>query len=60
MDASLTADSAAGLTEEQVRERLEQDGYNELPSSKRRSSFALALGVVREPMFLLLIVSAMI
>ena len=58
MDASLTADSATGLTEEQVRERLEQDGYNELPSSAERNMLAIALGVAREPMFLLLLVSA--
>ena len=58
MDASLTADSATGLTEEQVRERLEQDGYNELPSSAERNMLAIAMGVAREPMFLLLLVSA--
>jgi P-type Ca2+ transporter type 2C len=44
-----------GLSEPVAAERLKADGYNELPSSKRRSTFAIALEVVREPMFLLLV-----
>lgn len=44
-----------GLTEEEVAQRRAQDGYNELPSAKRRSPLAMALDVVQEPMFLLLI-----
>jgi len=44
-----------GLSEKDVVERLEKDGYNELPSSKKRSIFAIAFEVVREPMFLLLL-----
>ncbi len=44
-----------GLSEAIAAERLKADGYNELPSSKRRSTFAIALEVVREPMFLLLV-----
>ena len=35
--------------------RLARDGYNELPSAKPRSLWAIAWEVVREPMFLLLI-----
>jgi Ca2+-transporting ATPase len=44
-----------GLTESQAAERLRTEGYNELPSSRNRSLFAIALEVVREPMFLLLV-----
>ncbi|MEI8315248.1 MAG: cation-translocating P-type ATPase [Verrucomicrobiota bacterium] len=44
-----------GLSEAVAAERLKTDGYNELPTTKRRSIFAIALGVVREPMFLLLV-----
>ncbi len=44
-----------GLTEQQAAERLQTEGYNELPSSKKRSILAIAWGVVREPMFLLLV-----
>jgi len=45
----------AGLSEAEATLRLQQHGYNELPSSKRRSIFATAWEVVREPMFLLLL-----
>ena len=45
----------AGLSEKKVAERLEEEGYNELPSSKRRSIFTIAFEVIREPMFLLLV-----
>ncbi len=44
-----------GLSEEQAASRLREEGYNELPSSKRRSIAAIAFGVIREPMFLLLV-----
>ncbi len=44
-----------GLSEAIAAERLRGEGYNELPSSKRRSTVAIALEVVREPMFLLLV-----
>jgi P-type Ca2+ transporter type 2C len=44
-----------GLSEQQARERLAQEGYNELPSSKKRSFLHLLWEVVREPMFLMLI-----
>jgi Ca2+-transporting ATPase len=47
--------SIPGLTEEEAAARLRQDGYNELPTSKRRGIFAIAAGVMREPMFLLLV-----
>ncbi len=44
-----------GLRAEEVIERLKEDGYNELPSSRPRSIFTIAFGVIREPMFLLLL-----
>ena len=47
-----------GLSSETAQQRLAQEGYNELPSTTRRNTLAIALGVAREPMFLLLIVSA--
>lgn len=51
---------ARGLTEEEAARRLEMDGYNELPSTKPRGIFAIALDVVREPMFLLLVACGLI
>jgi P-type Ca2+ transporter type 2C len=44
-----------GLTEQEARERLAVDGYNELPSGKKRGLFHILLEVIREPMFLMLI-----
>jgi hypothetical protein len=45
----------AGLTEEEARTRLAREGANELPTQKQRGAFAIALEVVREPMFLMLV-----
>jgi len=45
----------SSLSEAEAAERLLTEGYNELPSSERRSLFSLTFGVVREPMFLLLV-----
>ena len=50
----------SGLSEAQAAQRLKEDGYNELPTSRRRSVFAIALDVVREPMFLLLVACGVI
>ena len=44
-----------GLTEQEAREQLAVDGYNELPSGKKRTIFHILLEVIREPMFLMLI-----
>ena len=49
-------DGALGLTEQESLERLAQDGYNELPSARKRTFFHLLWEILREPMFLLLIV----
>ncbi len=44
-----------GLSEKEAHERLLKEGYNELPTAKPRNVFRIALEVVREPMFLLLV-----
>lgn len=44
-----------GLSDAEATRRLQQHGYNELPSSKGRSILGTAWDVVREPMFLLLL-----
>ena len=49
-----------GLSEAEAALRLKTEGYNELPSAKPRSPFAIALDVMREPMFLLLVACAVI
>jgi P-type Ca2+ transporter type 2C len=45
----------SGLSTAQVTERLTAEGPNELPSSRRRNLLWIALDVIREPMFLLLV-----
>jgi Ca2+-transporting ATPase len=40
--------------------RLARDGHNEIPSAIRRNTLVIALSVAREPMFLLLIASAVV
>jgi hypothetical protein len=50
----------SGLTEAEAANRLKTEGYNELPSAKRRSILSIAFDVVREPMFLLLVACGVI
>ena len=49
-----------GLSKAEAEERLKTEGYNELPSSKKRSTFQIALEVFKEPMFLLLVACGVI
>ncbi|MFZ0281703.1 MAG: cation-translocating P-type ATPase [Bacteroidales bacterium] len=44
-----------GLSQREASEILQKEGYNELPSSKPKSVFKIALSVIKEPMFLLLV-----
>lgn len=44
-----------GLTSEQAQERLRNHGYNELNTAKSKKVWQIALEVIREPMFILLI-----
>lgn len=44
-----------GLFEKEVALKLKQDGYNELPSAKKRGFFKIVFEVMKEPMFLLLV-----
>ena len=55
MPESSDINNPSGLSEEEAAGRLRQSGPNELPSSKKRSVWAIALEVVQEPMFLLLL-----
>lgn len=49
-----------GLSEREAADRLAREGFNEIPSAKKRSFLSIALGVLREPMLLLLIASGTI
>ena len=44
-----------GLSQKEASEILRKDGYNELPASKPKSVLKIAFGVIKEPMFLLLV-----
>jgi Ca2+-transporting ATPase len=44
-----------GLSEKEAAERLLHEGYNEIPSAKKRSFWRITWDVIREPMLLLLI-----
>jgi P-type Ca2+ transporter type 2C len=48
------------LSEKEAAELQKRDGYNELPSSGRRSILAIGFEVIREPMFLLLVAGGVI
>lgn len=55
MTINLKSEKLNGLSEETAKEKLKTEGYNELPSSKPKNLLTLAWGVVKEPMFLLLV-----
>ena len=55
-----TSGQSFGLTEAEALRRLKQDGPNELPRKPPRSVWRIALQVIREPMFLLLLAAGVI
>jgi Ca2+-transporting ATPase len=55
MKSNLTSEKYKGLTANQVKEKLRTEGYNSLPSSKPKNLLSIAVGVVKEPMFILLV-----
>jgi Ca2+-transporting ATPase len=55
MLSELELQNLKGLSAAQVQQHLKRDGYNELPSSQKRSIFKIVIEVFREPMFLLLV-----
>ena len=57
MAAALTT---TGLSEGEAASRLQRDGLNQLPAARPRTVLAIALEVVREPMFVLLIATGAI
>lgn len=55
MSLTINSQQFKGLGEETVKMKLKEEGYNELPSSKPRNILSLMWGVLKEPMFLLLV-----
>ncbi|MEG1899450.1 MAG: cation-translocating P-type ATPase [Bacteroidales bacterium] len=48
-------DQYVGLTNEEVKEKFHKDGYNEIQGGKSKNILTVMLGVIKEPMFLLLV-----
>jgi Ca2+-transporting ATPase len=57
---SVDIGSVAGLSGKEAGEKLQSEGYNELPSQQKRSIFWIIFEVIHEPMFLLLVASGLI
>lgn len=57
---ALDLDSVRGLSGAQAAEKIRTEGYNELPETEKHGIFSLIIGVVREPMFVLLVASGLI
>lgn len=55
MEKVIQSDKYTGLSDEQAKQKLEKEGFNELPSSKPKGIWHIMFGVVKEPMFLLLV-----
>ncbi|MEA5598808.1 cation-translocating P-type ATPase [Rivularia sp. UHCC 0363] len=55
LNAGLPERDGNGLPSATAIARLEQEGYNELPSARSRSLLAIAWGTVQDPIFLLLV-----
>lgn len=60
MEEKSNLENITGLLEEDAARRLEEEGYNELPSQKKQSLFAILLHIILEPMLLLLLGSGLI
>jgi len=54
-DTIINYEQLKGLPSAQVQEKTRTEGTNSLPSSKPKSFLTLALGVIREPIFILLV-----
>ncbi len=52
---SLDLAGFTGLSEEDARRNIAEDGPNEIASQEKRGLFAIVIEVVREPMFLMLV-----
>lgn len=58
MEKVFKTEKHSGLSEEQVKQKLEKEGFNELPSSKPKGVGHIILSVLKEPMFMLLVACA--
>lgn len=55
MNTTFDKANLKGLSNDDVTKKIAEEGFNELPSSKPRNFLNIALGIVKEPMFILLV-----
>ncbi len=60
MEKNFVLENINGLSEEDAARKLNEEGFNELPSQKKQSIFTILINILFEPMLLLLLVSGLI
>ena len=60
MEKNFDIENITGLSEEDATRKLDEEGFNELPSQKKQSIFSILINILFEPMLLLLLVSGLI
>jgi len=60
MDTVFELKNIRGLSEEEAALRLKKEGFNEIPSQRKKNIFLIFLDVLREPMLFLLIASGLV
>ncbi|MEI6089567.1 MAG: cation-translocating P-type ATPase [bacterium] len=55
MNVTFESEKFKGLSEKEANAKLASEGYNELNSSKPKNIFSIMIGVIKEPMFMLLV-----
>ncbi len=56
MGTTMEPEALQGLSDQEARERLAAEGWNELPQAGKKGYLRIALEVVKEPMFILLMI----
>lgn len=60
MEKNFDIENITGLSEEDAARKLDEEGFNELPSQKKQSIFTILINILFEPMLLLLLGSGLI
>ncbi len=60
MEKNFDIENITGLSEEDATRKLDDEGFNELPSQKKQSIFTILINILFEPMLLLLLGSGLI
>ncbi|MDO8728255.1 MAG: HAD-IC family P-type ATPase, partial [Candidatus Methanoperedens sp.] len=60
MEKNYDIENITGLSEEEAARKLNEEGFNELPSQKKQGIFTIFINILFEPMLLLLLVSGLI